>query len=375
MFNSMNNFSKALSTIIKVFFITVIITVIYFLFDSTKPFHYGKSDNHFDGKKFHNYNPIEGTFTLSDIGKWQFYEFRDDIKKLWPEFLDDFKYNKETIEPSVPNGTIKITFINHATFLIQVNNINILTDPLFAKRASPFNWIGPKRYRKPGIVLEDLPKIDYIVISHDHYDHCDIKAIKILQQKFNTTVIAGLGMKSFLKSFGIICQDLDWWENVEDKINMVNINFVPAIHWSGRYGLLGNNRTLWGGYVISSSAGNIYFSGDTAYGTGNVFNMIKEKFRNFKYAILPIGAYEPRWFMKVHHINPEEAVSIHKVIDPEHSIAAHFGCLALSMEGEGTPEEDLISSLRRNHISTAKFLILKHGESSRKSSKIFIGIN
>ncbi len=367
----MNSLNKILSSLIKLSFITIIITIIYFLFDSTKPFHYGNVNDHFDGKKFHNYNPTEGTFTLSDIGKWQFYEFRDDKKKLWPEFLDDFVYNKDNIEYSVPTGTLKITFINHASFLIQVNNLNILTDPLFSKRASPLNWIGPKRYRKPGIKLEDLPKIDYIVVSHDHYDHCDIQSIKFLQQKYGTKVIAGLGMKNYFKSFGVVCHDLDWWDKIEDKENLVDINFVPAIHWSGRYGLLGNNRTLWGGFVISSSAGNTYFSGDTAYGTGNIFKMIKEKYDNFEYAILPIGAYEPRWFMKVHHINPDEAVEIHKTLNPKKSIAAHFGCLALSMEGEGKPEEDLISSLRRNHISTSKFLILKHGESSKHISQLF----
>ncbi|MCC2646118.1 MAG: hypothetical protein K0R02_183 [Rickettsiaceae bacterium] len=367
----MKCFNNILGSIIKISFIATIIAIIYFLFDSTKPFHHGRTNDHFDGKRFHNYNPDEGIFTLSDIGKWQFYEFKDDIKKLWPEFLDDFTYNKENIEQVVPNGTIKITFINHATFLIQVNNLNILTDPLFAKRVSPVNWIGPKRYRHPGIKLADLPKIDYIVISHDHYDHCDVTAIRTLQEKFGTKVLAGLGMKNFLKSFGITSQDLDWWQKIRDKENIVDINFVPAVHWSGRYGLLGNNRTLWGGFVIASSAGNIYFSGDTAFGTGNIFKMIKEKYQEFAYAILPIGAYEPRWFMKVHHINPDEAVEIHKVIQPERSIAAHFGCLALSMEGEGKPEEDLISALRRSQIPTSKFLILKHGESSKQTSKVF----
>jgi L-ascorbate metabolism protein UlaG (beta-lactamase superfamily) len=362
---------KLLGALVKLTFIITIIAIIFFLFDSTKPFHHGKRSDHFDGKKFHNYNPSEGTFTLSDIGKWQFYEFRDDIKKLWPEFLDDFIYNKESIEATVPNGNIKITFVNHATFLIQVNNVNILTDPLFAKRVSPVNWVGPKRYRNPGIKLEDLPRIDYIVISHDHYDHCDIKAIRTLQEKFGSKVIAGLGMKNFLKAFDVACHELDWWEKIEDKDNLVAINFVPAIHWSGRYGLLGNNRTLWGGIVISTSAGNIYFSGDTAFGSGNIFQMIKDRFTNFEYAILPIGAYEPRWFMKVHHINPDEAVEIHKILKPNQSIAAHFGCLALSMEGEGRPEEDLMSALRRNQIPTAKFLILKHGESSRHVNALF----
>jgi L-ascorbate metabolism protein UlaG (beta-lactamase superfamily) len=330
----------------------------YFLFDSTRPLYYGPITDHFDGKKFHNYDPSKGVFSLQDIMKWQYYEFRDDIKKLWPKYLDDVVEAK--VEERVYGEKIKVTFVNHATFLIQANGINYLTDPLFSERVSPLTWAGPKRYRKSGINITNLPPIDYIILSHDHYDHCDIDALYYIQQKFGSKILSGLGMSKFLSISGIKSEDMDWWDEyiIHEK---VKVNFVPAIHWSGRYGLVGNNRTLWGGFVISTGKEQIYFSGDTAF-SGDVFKKIADKFHNLKIALIPIGAYEPRWFMKTHHINPEEAVAIHKILGVKTSIAAHFGSFALSAEGEGKPEQDLRSAMRKAKIGMDRFLILKHGE-------------
>jgi L-ascorbate metabolism protein UlaG (beta-lactamase superfamily) len=330
----------------------------YFLFDSTRPLYYGPVTDHFDGKKFHNYDPTKGVFSLQDIMKWQYYEFRDDIKKLWPKFLDDV--TEAEVTESVYGDEIKVTFINHATFLIQVDGKNYLTDPLFSERVSPLSWVGPKRYRKSGIDIKNLPPIDYIILSHDHYDHCDIDALYYIQQKFGSKILSGLGMSKFLSISGIQSEDMDWWE--ESKISdRTQIHFVPAVHWSGRYGLVGNNRTLWGGFIIQTQKGQIYFSGDTAF-VPDVFKKIGNKFPDIKIALIPIGAYEPRWFMKTHHINPEEAVAIHKILGAKTSIAAHFGSFALSSEGEGKPEEDLYSAMRKAKVRRGQFLILKHGE-------------
>jgi L-ascorbate metabolism protein UlaG (beta-lactamase superfamily) len=329
----------------------------YFLFDSTRPLYYGAATDHFDGKRFHNYDPTRGVFSLSDILKWQYYEFKDDIQKLWPKYLDDV--TEAVVEERVYGDKIKITFVNHATFLIQTNGKNYITDPLFSDRASPFKWAGPKRYRKPGIAINNLPPIDYIILSHDHYDHCDIDSLYYIQQKFGSKILSGLGMSKFLSISGISSQDIDWWQEIKD--GDVEISFVPAIHWSGRYGLLGNNRTLWGGFIINSPQGQIYFSGDTAF-SHDVFQKISNRFNNIKIALIPIGAYEPRWFMKNHHINPEEAVKIHKIINSKISIAAHFGSFALSAEGEGHPEEDLLSAARKHIVRRDEFLILKNGE-------------
>ena len=341
--------------------IILILAITYFLYDSTKPFYNGPVTDHFDGKQFHNYNPKDGTFSLGDVLKWQYYEFNENIKSLWPDEINDAPESLPPIKDRVYNGT-KITFINHATTLIQTNGINIITDPIFSTRVSPLQWIGPKRYRKAGISLDDLPPIDYALISHDHYDHCDVYSLQELRRKFNTKIIAGLGMDKFLKGFGVKnVHTLDWWQKIQ--MQDLAINFVPVIHWSGRYGLLGNNRTLWGGFVIETQQGNIFFAGDTAFARGEVFYQIKEHFKDFAAALLPIGAYEPRWFMAMHHINPEEAVKIHRIIDPKHSIAIHYGCFALSTEGEGKPEEDLLSSIHKYKVQPSTFLILKHGES------------
>lgn len=340
----------------------IIMLFIYFLFNSTRPLYYGAVSDHFDGKKFHNYDHTEGVFTLADILKWQYYELTDDHKAKWPKFIDDVDSEAAKVEEHVYGNKIKLTFINHATFLIQYNGINIITDPLLSKRVSPIKWLGPKRYRKAGIDLKNLPPIDYIVVSHDHYDHCDIRTIKKIVKKWGSKVISGLGMKSFLKPFGIEVQELDWWQSIDCGSN-VKINFVPAVHWSGRYGLLGNNRTLWGGFVITTKLGGIYFSGDTAFGKGDVFQMIKDHYQNFRAALLPIGAYEPRWFMSRHHINPEEAVKIHKIIKPKQTIAMHFGTFALSSEGEGAPEKELRASMERYMVTKQELLIPKQGES------------
>ena len=335
----------------------ILIGSAYFLFDSTRPLYYGVSSDHFDGKRFHNYDPTKGVFSLSDIFKWQYYEFKDDIKKLWPKYLDDV--TEAIVEERVYGEKIKVTFINHATFLIQVNGKNYLTDPVFSERVSPLNWIGPKRYRKSGIDISNLPPIDYIILSHDHYDHCDIDSLYHIQQKFGSKILSGLGMSKFLSISGIKSEDMDWWQEI--KLESCSISFVPAIHWSGRYGLLGNNRTLWGGFIITTHSGQIYFSGDTAFGA-ELFQKIGNKFSQIKIALIPIGAYEPRWFMKTHHINPEEAVKIHQIVGSQKSIAAHFGSFALSSEGEGKPEQDLLSAMRKYKVKKGEFLILRHGE-------------
>ena len=347
-----------LQVIFLVFNILLITIASYFLFDGTRPLYYGPATDHFDGKKFHNYNPEKGRFSLMDICKWQYYEFKDDITKFWPKHIDDVLEVK--VQDRVFGDQIKITFINHATFLIQANGINYITDPVFSERVSPLSWVGPKRYRKPGISIENLPPIDYILISHDHYDHCDIDSLFYIQQKFNSKILSGLGMSKFLSISYINSIDMDWWSGL--FVNEKNkVSFVPSVHWSGRYGLIGNNRTLWGGFVIETPAGSIYFSGDTAF-ERPVFERIARDYPNIDIALIPIGAYEPRWFMKTHHINPDEAVKIHKIIKSKTSIAAHFGSFALSAEGEGMPEQELRSAMRKRKVKNNQFLILKHGE-------------
>jgi L-ascorbate metabolism protein UlaG (beta-lactamase superfamily) len=349
-----------LKKIFKILGIFLVLFCLYFVREANKTYYQGPVTANFNGKFFHNYNH-EGIFDLRDMLAWQYYEWKGEIIKAWPkELVEDFTPSY-SVEPEVGGSRVKITFINHASFLIQTENLNILTDPVYSERVSPVTWAGPKRYRAPGIDIEALPTIDYILVSHDHYDHCDLSTLKQIQDRHGSIIYSGLGMKHFLADFAIKARELDWWENTS-LTDELNLNFVPAVHWSGRYGIIGNNRTLWGGFVLShAEKGNFYFAGDTAF--GDVFSRIQKKFKQFKAAMIPIGAYEPRWFMKHHHVNPEEAVKIHQIIKSKKSIAAHFGSFGLSQEGEGSPEKELRKYKTKFNLSSDEFLDLKHGES------------
>jgi L-ascorbate metabolism protein UlaG (beta-lactamase superfamily) len=234
---------------------------------------------------------------------------------------------------------IRASFINHATVLLQTQGLNFLTDPIWSDRASPVSFAGPKRVHPPGVAFKDLPKIDYVLISHNHYDHLDLETLKRLQKAFKPIFLVGLkvsnNLRSSLPDAKII--ELDWgqfYEISKDK----KIHFLPAQHWSARWPW-DRNQTLWGAFAIETSGGNIYFAGDTGY--GKHFKDAQKQFGKFKLALLPIGAYEPRNFMKYQHMNPEDAAQAARDLRAENSLGIHFGCFALATEGYGAPEQEL----------------------------------
>ncbi len=191
---------------------------------------------------------------------------------------------------------LSVTFINHATFLIQVDGINILTDPIYSERASPFQWIGPRRVHAPGVPLEDLPPIDLVLISHNHYDHLDEATLLQLaaNQERPPLILSGLGNGLLFDRLGLTeHQDMDWQDTVD--VGGVEVVFTECRHRSGR-GLADQMKTLWGSFVLKTSVGNIYFAGDTGYGPH--LKEAGDQFGPFRLALLPIGAYEPRWFMR-----------------------------------------------------------------------------
>lgn len=253
-----------------------------------------------------------------------------------------------------------VTVINHATVLIQMDGVNFLTDPLYSDRASPFSFAGPKRGRDPGIKLEDLPPIDYVLISHNHYDHLDLETLKILRDKHDPKFFAGLGDDTLLKENGITnVVGLDWWE--ESATGPLKIQYVPAHHWSAR-GLFDKWDCLWGGYYVKGSK-TVYFAGDTGY--AGFFKLLKERLGSPDVALLPIGAYEPRWFMKPAHMNPEEAVQASLDLGARQSIGIHYGTFQLTYEGIDAPPLALTEALRAKGIDAARFIAPEFGRAYR----------
>lgn len=326
-----------------------------FLLTSLSPMHSGSykgpRSDHFDGEVFFNPEPMPSRNFFSFL--WM--RLREDYA-AWPERVDSEPGSKPPLK--VERG-IRYTVVNHATVLIQTPELNILTDPIWSERCSPFSWIGPKRVREPGLRFEDLPPIDLILITHNHYDSLDLPTLERLQEAFDPLILAGLGNKTFLNEMGFQkVQEMDWWDVVELKGS--TLHFVPAKHFSGR-GFFDRNRTLWGGFVIESKAGKIYFSGDSGY--GRFFKGIGESFGGFALAFLPIGAYLPREFMGPVHMNPMEAVIVHQEIRAQKSVGVHFGTFHLTAEAIDDPIVDLRRALNQARIGEDKFVVPVFGES------------
>ncbi len=314
---------------------------------------YPKS-NHFDGDRFFQPGgmPPRG---FIDLLKWQF----SGEKKEWPKFQENTA--KPNILVDVDSMTLGVTFINHASFLIQANGLNVLTDPIFSERASPVQWAGPKRARLPGMTLKDLPRIDLVLISHNHYDHLDRHSIQDLQNKFAPLFVVPLGDAEHLKKFGaknII--ELDWWQTHTVPNSDLVVTFVPVQHWSSRT-LFDRNKSLWGGYVIKNTKYNVYFGGDTGYGPH--FKETANRLGPFDLSLIPIGAYEPRWFMKEQHMNPEEAVQAHIDLKSKFSLGCHFGTFQLTDEGIDDPPTDLEAARKKLDVKAEDFVAPENGQS------------
>lgn len=306
-----------------------------------------------NGKTFDNIEPFPDKGFL-DILKWRFNGKRED----WPKEVE-LKHNA-TPKAHLGESEVKYTVIGHASILIQIGGINIITDPHYSKRSSPVSWAGPARVTRPAIKFEDLPPIDIVMVSHNHYDHLDLDTLIKLNKRDNPLVLIGAKNGPLLKENGIShFKEMDWWEKVETK--GLSIHFVPAQHWSAR-GLFDRFETLWGGFFVSFKKGDelkkIYFAGDTGY--GKFFSMIKERLGSPDLAFLPIGAYEPRWFMKNAHMNPEDAVNAHFDLGSNMSVGIHFETFQLTDEGFGDPRRQTDKLTKEKEISR-NFLVPEFG--------------
>ena len=312
----------------------------------------GPVSDHFNGNRF----IMEGNdHSFGDMVKWMW-----EMETVeWPEWIVD---PVQTPPPeTVGIGELRVTYVNHATVLLQADELNILTDPIWSTKAGPFSWMGVRRIRDPGVAFENLPKIDLVLISHDHYDHLDLPTLTKLTQRDDPIVLTGLGLKKYLKRHGVLkTAELDWWQAYQPQNSELTITFVPSLHNSGRWPLQGN-KSLWGGYVISNRHGNIYFAGDTGY--GDFINRINERFDRFRLTILPIGSYEKRWFMKNQHMNPDDAVKTHLALNSMQSLGIHYGTFAEHPEQAiDAHEKDLAKAMDKRKIDKSRFWILKFGE-------------
>jgi len=265
-----------------------------------------------------------------------------------------------------------ISWIGHATMLVQAGGATLLTDPIFSQRASPLAFLGPKRHVGPGIALADLPHIDAVVISHNHYDHLDDASVQPLatQSGGSPVFIVPLGLKAWFAKRGIErVVELDWWQ--AHSVGAVEIVLTPVQHWSGR-GLTDRMATLWGGYAVFAPDFHVFFAGDTAY--SKHFGDVRARFAarhdaanggGFDVALLPIGAYEPRWFMKAQHVDPQEAVQIHLDLNAKQSIGMHWGTFELTDESLDQPPIDLAAARQAHGLADAAFSVLAIGETRR----------
>lgn len=315
------------------------------------PVYKGPASDHFDGRKFRNPGDIEAK-GLKELFRWM-------LNRQRQPWLRKEKLPAGPRPSPFIDDSIRVTFVNHSSFLIQVDGLNVLTDPVWSNRTSPFQWAGPKRFREPGIKFSELPKIDVVLLSHNHYDHFDLPTVRKIYQLHQPRFIVPLGMNLHLAKENIKNgSQLDWWEEISISTG-VSIKSVPAQHFSGR-GTIDRDRTLWCGYVITTSRGNIYFAGDTGYNT-TTFVEIGKHFGKIALALIPIGAYKPEWFMSPIHCTPEEAVIIHKEVNASQSIATHFGTFPLADDSQDDPINDLTTALDKHKVRRENFLILSEG--------------
>jgi L-ascorbate metabolism protein UlaG (beta-lactamase superfamily) len=317
----------------------------------------GAVSDHFEGEHFFDPDGVAPKQPF-DILRWQF--GRDRQRARWP----DWAPSPYTDMPPrrVTGNEVRLSFVGHASWLIQTSGLNILIDPVWSMRASPLNWAGPKRHNDPGIAFDALPPIDIVLASHGHYDHLDIATLSKLAAKFAPRVITPLGNDLTMREAdaAIKAEAFDWHDRVELG-NGITVTLVPTRHWSAR-GLFDRNKALWASFVLETPVGKIYIVCDSGYGDGNHFRRVAKAHGPLRLAILPIGAYEPRWFMQDQHMNPSEAVKALADCGAEQALAHHHGTFQLTDEAIDAPVVALAVALDAAKIPREKFMALQPGQ-------------
>ena len=309
--------------------------------------HDGPVSDHFDGREFHNAEPFPHRF--SDLLGYIFK--RDKIE--WPR---DESLPPVPLPPArVGPGELRLTWINHATVLMQADGLNLLSDPIWSERASPVSFLGPLRHHPPALAYESLPSIDVVMISHSHYDHMDFATLEKLRRDHDPLFVVPLGNRVLLAPLGIRrVVELDWWQGTT-LANGCRLSAVPVQHWSNRRVLPSDrNLSLWAGFVLETAGGPLYFGGDSGY--NDHYRQTRERFGPMRAALLPIGAYLPRWFMAYQHMGPVEAVRAHRDLESAFSLGIHWGAFKLSEEGRFQAVEELPAARRSQGVGADEFV-------------------
>jgi L-ascorbate metabolism protein UlaG (beta-lactamase superfamily) len=305
--------------------------------------------DHFNGKTFFNPGEASGRGLL-DLLRWKL----TSKAVPWPKAV---KVVAQPLPPAPEADGVVATWVGHATFILRTATATILTDPVFSDVAGPLPWLGPRRVAPPGVEFDSIPRVDLALLSHDHYDHCDMPTLRCLARRDDPVVVAPLGHRSLLEGAGLRrVVELDWWES-RACLHGTDVTLLPARHWSRRRPF-GTNKRLWGGFMIQAGGRRIYFAGDSGYEDG-LFAEIGRRCGAPDLALIPIGAYEPRWFMKDAHMNPAEAVRAHRELGARRSIGMHWGTFQLTDEGFDEP----VRALEAARGESDAFAVLAPGAS------------
>jgi L-ascorbate metabolism protein UlaG (beta-lactamase superfamily) len=316
----------------------------------------GPVSDHFDGTRFFNPGGAEPRGRL-DFLRWQLTEPR----AAWPSSLPS-PFAPDRPPAAVDGDAMRIAYIGHASFLVQMRGLNILIDPVWSERASPFSFVGPKRVNPPGIAFDALPRIDRVLITHNHYDHMDTGTIGPLWQRFAPRVVTPLGNDAIRRAAvpDLAVEAVDWGAVVDIGGGVV-VHVEPSQHWSAR-GAFDRSHALWASFVLQAGARKLYCVGDSGFGTGATFRRVRQRHPDLAAALLPIGAYAPRWFMGPSHMDPVEAVAALDLCGAPQAFGHHWGTFRLTNEGVEQPVLDLAAALAERGVAPERFPALRPGE-------------
>jgi L-ascorbate metabolism protein UlaG (beta-lactamase superfamily) len=306
------------------------------------PYYSGPAGEHFDGLRFFNPGHAETDRGLRDLLRWRLRE----RPAAWPRSIPT-----RQVVPDASVAALRVTIVGHASVLIQAGDLNVLTDPVWSERASPFSFAGPRRVWAPGVAFESLPRIDAVLLSHNHYDHMDVATLRRLHVGHGPLMVAPLGNDAILRRAipGARVVTGDWWGRI-DIGKGGEVTIVPAYHWSARTGR-DRRMALWSGFMLTTAGGSAYFAGDTGYGDGRIFREVRQRVCRPDLALIPIGAYAPRWFMSPQHTDPNEAVQILEDLEAVRAVGVHWGVFRLTNEPRDEPPELLREALGRRGIA------------------------